>query len=348
MKTMPLRLSIFAALFTLVTATAEAGKSDGRFDVYWIDVEGGAATLMVTPVGEAVLVDSGNPGTRDADRIVQAATRVAGLTQIDHLITTHYHGDHFGGASTLATFMPIKHVHDNGEFEGGRERPDKSYLEFKAERRSVISPGDEVVLKKVDNQAAPISIKCLATRQTTIAGDTHEQNDCCSAAKEKPFDKSDNANSVVMLVSVGPFRFFDGGDLTWNIEKKLVCPVNLVGKVDVYQVGHHGLDASNNPVLVKSLEPTVAIMNNGVTKGCGPETFATLKETSSVKAIYQSHKNLRDDGTSNTPDEYIANLEKECKANYIKLSVDPVGKSYTVSIPANGHEKTYQTRGPAN
>ena len=151
---------------------------------------------------------------------------------------------------------------------------------------------------------------------------------------------------MVLVVHFGPFRFFDAGDLTWNREADLVCPKNLIGKVDVYQVTHHGLDASNNPVVLRSLEPTVAIMNNGTTKGCMPEVFTNLKETKSISAIYQVHKNLRPDGTvNNVPAEFIANQEKECQGNYIKLSVAADGKSYTVAIPANKHEATYKTRG---
>ena len=129
-----------------MSAGASAGPVDKRLDIYWIDVEGGAATLIVTPRGQSVLIDTGNPGHRDPDRIVQTATREAGLRQLDHVIITHYHSDHFGGAATLSTMLPIKHLHDNGIFEGIVDRPDKSYLEFKAEKRSVISPGDVIGL----------------------------------------------------------------------------------------------------------------------------------------------------------------------------------------------------------
>jgi competence protein ComEC len=161
---------------------------------------------------------------------------------------------------------------------------------------------------------------------------------------EKPKDTSDNANSVVLLLQYGAFDLFDGGDLTWNNEAKLVCPQNVLSAVDIYDVNHHGLDVSNNPILVKMLAPTVAIMSNGTSKGCGGETFKTLKNVPSIQALYQTHRNLRTDSENNTAPELIANMEKDCAGNYIKVSVEPGGGSYTVSIPGTGHTRKFTSK----
>src|SRR5262245_16266512 len=336
-------LAFAAALF--LAATAHAGPADKQLDIYWVDVEGGAATLLVTPAGETVLIDTGNPGRRDPDRIVKAVT-AAGMKQIDHLIVTHYHGDHFGGALTLVDQLSVKNMYDNGQFEGLTENPGKAYFELKVEKRHVVKPGLTLPLKQADS-AAKLSFTFVGGAKKFVepSAGAGDNTDVCASGREKERDLSDNANSVVMLVQSGPWRFYDAGDLTWNQEARLVCPKNLIGQVEVYQVTHHGLDSSNNPLVLRSLQPHVAVMNNGTTKGCLPEVFANLHDTKSIQAVYQLHKNLRPDGaTNNVPGEYIANQEKECQGNYVKLSVAADGKSYTVSIPANKHSREFETR----
>lgn len=318
--------------------------------MYWIDTEGGAATLIVTPAGESVLIDSGNPGGRDAGRIYHVAREVAGLKQIDHLVTTHWHIDHFGGAAELARLMPIGEVIDKGIPEKLQEDARfaeriQPYRDMQVQKRTLLKPDSKIRLRPLGKGAPSLSLRFVGVDQQFVAlSKAPKAGQGCEEATAKPVDTSDNANSMVLVMDYGPFRFFDGGDLTWNIEKNLVCPKDLVGTVDVFQVNHHGLDQSNNPVLVKSLAPTVSIMGNGTHKGAGPQTITTLRQTPSIQAQYQLHKNIRQDSLYNTSDEYIANHSRNCQANYVKLLVAPDGKSYTVQIPATRHQKTFKTR----
>ncbi len=347
-------LGLFAAIS--FPGAARAGAKDKTLDVYWVDSEGGGSTLIVTPNDESVLIDAGNPGTRDPGRII-AAAKAAGLTKIDYLLITHWHSDHFGGVAELTAEFPVGTIYQRALPDTDPDlRNDATWvLRSKAFRavtvkRESLAPGVAIPLQTVNGGPA-LTLRCLAADQKFIAP-TAEQRAHPTAAgtvvAHPPESDPDNNNSAVFLLAFGDFRFFDGGDLTWALEPNLVQPYNLVGKVDVYQTDHHGLDRSNNPLLIHGLAPTVAVMNNGPRKGGQIGALTTLKATPSIEAFYQMHKSLSVPAEANTPDDHIANLAEarppdKCTANYIKMSVAAGGRSYTISIPANGHSHTYRT-----
>jgi beta-lactamase superfamily II metal-dependent hydrolase len=319
--------------------------AEATLDIYWIDVEGGASTLIVTPSKESVLIDSGWPWPPSAERIYNVATN-AGLKQIDYLITTHFHVDHFGGAARLAKLMPIKNIWDNGappkdpDSFGGPYKTD-DYKKIPAKRK-LIRPLDIVALKQATTNR--LTLQVLATRKEIPSLGIYPLNKLCSGLTKRDIDLTDNANSVCLLLNYNGFKFFDAGDLTWNIEGDLVCPFDHVAIVDVYQVDHHGMDISSNPLLLQTLSPTVSVMDNGPHKGGAADTLKRLRATPSIKTMYQLHRDLRGGREFNTEDKYIANFEEKCAGNYIKCSVKVSGKSYTVSIPASGFSETYESK----
>jgi competence protein ComEC len=355
MKT-PTRVALLLCALNACAIAARAAQKDKTLDVYWIDSEGGGSTLIVTPENQSVLIDTGNPGGRDSARIV-AVAKAAGLTKLDYVLLTHYHIDHFGGGAEVAQQIPIGTIFERGIPAGdpdGRAQSSfqtqiKPWREIQAKREK-LAPGVLIPLQAARG-GPKLELRCIAADKKMIeptAAQMTTKNPLVSPEPAKRIDPTDNDNSAVFVLTFGGFKFFDGGDLTWNYEGKLVAPYNVVGAVDVYQTDHHGLDVSNNPVFIQSLAPTISVMNNGPRKGGTATAFASLKTVTSLKANYQMHKSMNVPAEENTADEFIANLVEarpadKCTANYIKMSVAPDAKSYTISIPSNGHSRTYAT-----
>ena len=335
-------IAVSALLFAAIAFAAPP-----KLDIYWIDAEGGAATLIVAPSGESLLVDTANrtPDDRDAKRIFAAAQQ-AGLKKIDVLLTTHFHGDHIGGMAALAKLIPIGMYMDHGE-SVEINRPQvaaayKAYEELSAGKRKVLKAGERIALKGVDIQVIASAGQAI---DKAVKGAGTKNAACADFKEHGPEQDPDNDQSVGIFLKFGKFKFIDMGDLTWNYEQKLVCPNNLIGKVDLFQTSHHGLDRSNSPQFVWALQPNVALMNNGPRKG-GPESvFETLRKSPGIEDIWQVHLALRIPKEINTDEKMIANFEPtdECKGNMLKVSVASNG-SYTVTNLRNGFSKTYQAR----
>ena len=318
-----------------------------NLEIYWIDAEGGASTLIVAPSGEAMLVDTANraPNDRDAKRIFEVI-QLAGLKKLDILLTTHYHGDHIGALPALSKMIPVDVFMDHGvSLEIDRPQAAEAYqryLNVVKDKRKILVAGDKIPLKGVQIDVVTSGAKAI-TRPLKGGGPNAA---LCQNAEQKVQDKDpDNGGSVGFLLSFGKFKFLDLGDLPWAEEQPLACPQNMIGTVDLYQTTHHGLDRSGSPQLLWAIKPRVVVMNNGPRKGGPPATFEILRKSPGVEDIWQGHLALALPRELNTRDEMIANLEstEECKGNWIKASVTPNG-NYTVTNGRNGFSKTYASR----
>jgi competence protein ComEC len=341
---------LLALVCGFVVAAARADEPR-RLSITFVDVEGGGGTLIVTPAGESVLIDCGNPGARDAERVHKAA-QAAGLQAIDHLVITHWHADHYGGVNRLAQLLPIRNFYDHGIPEKLAEDTKnfplliQAYREASKSRSKTLKPGDEIPLRQTTG-TPPLRLLCLCGSGEVIPDRPNAPaNPVAAEHKPQAEDKSDNAKSLGFLLTCGDFRFLDIGDLTWNIEYKLVHPSDKIGAVDVFQSSHHGLNNSNNPVLLKTVRPRVAVFNNGARKGGHPEVIATLRRIPDVQAIYQLHRNLTVGAQENTDPEFIANLDEKCQGESIRLTVAADGKSYALTVGSQGKPRRYETRRP--
>ncbi|MBZ5660849.1 MAG: MBL fold metallo-hydrolase [Acidobacteriia bacterium] len=331
-------------------AWAQSGKS---LNIYFIDVEGGQSTLFVTPSGQSLVVDTGWAGGRDADRIV-AVAKQAGLTQIDYLVLTHYHGDHAGGLVDLSKRIPIKTFVDHGPpMEETRNVPQtfNSYVPVRDKGQHILAElGARLPIKGADFTVVSAAAQTI-TKALPGAG---AANPLCADFQAKDEAKDDllageNKQSVGMVISLGKFRMVDFGDLTWNKEHDLACPNNLIGTIDLYLVSHHGQDISSLPMMVHAMHPRVAVMNNGAKKGGAVATFETLKSSPGLEDLWQLHY-AEDAGDHNMPKDFIANLgtggtlqtgvPDEGTVYTIHVEARPDG-SFTVTNTRNGKQKEY-------
>ena len=363
-----------AGLLLAQTATTKA------LAVYVVDVEGGNATLFVAPSGESLLIDTGNGGaaaTRDADRILSAA-RDAGITQIDHLITTHYHGDHVGGVAELAGRIPIRHYIDHGPNVQPNETMDTflrtSYAKLHgAARHTVAKPGDRIAMGDVDVRVVAAGGEFI---RMPLAGGGG-RNPYCAAFKPQavnpvsgqPSGNTEDEQSVGSHITFGRFRALYLGDLTWNKEFELMCPANRVGTVDLFVVSRHGQPSSNSEVLVHAIRPRVALMNNGTRKGGQPDAMRVLYSAPGLEDLWQIHFSILSGQEYTVPGVLIANTFDEQltampvapvvlapgatggppppahngAAYWLKVAAQADG-TFTVSNSRNGFQKTYGVR----
>ena len=337
-------LACALALLSCAMQPAHAQAKANHLLIYSIDVEGGQATLLVAPSGGSLLVDTGWPGNngRDASRI-QAAMRDAGITKIDHVLITHFHTDHVGGVPNLVQRIPVGELLDHGE---NREDSDitrhdyAAYLKaIQGKPRRVVHPGDTINIPGLST----IVLAADGDHITQVPGIKPVPNPFCAAEPKWPVDDSENARSSGILVRFGSFRFLDLGDLTKAKEIALVCPSNPIGTVDLYLVGHHGMNLSNTRALVDAIHPRAAIMNNGAHKAGSPEAWQTVHDSPGLTDLWMLHTAEASDAAHNSPPPLIANLKGGSDGAYIKVIASADG-SFSVTNTRTGQTKQYPAK----
>jgi beta-lactamase superfamily II metal-dependent hydrolase len=299
-------LPSFVSAVTLVAAQAPSTKP---LDLYVVDTEGGKAALFVSPTGQSLLIDSGNPGGRDTDRIMEVVNQ-AGLKQIDFLISTHYHVDHIGGLAELVKRIPVGTFIDHGPSVEPREQVQgfqATYAELYGKAKHMVAkPGDKVPITGLDWRIVTSAGQAL---KTPLPGGGKPNPECAQFTAKEMSNEDDNGQSIGSVVTLGQFRLADFGDLLWNREQELMCPNNPIGTVDLYMVSHHGLDQSGSPVLVHALQPRVAIMQNGTRKGAGTEAMPTMRTSPGLEDIWQLHWSYGAGIEQNSAGVFIANVD---------------------------------------
>jgi beta-lactamase superfamily II metal-dependent hydrolase len=340
---------------SLISAALLSAQSK-TLDIYILDVEGGNATLVVTPAREAVLIDTGNGGPaapRDADRII-AAVKDAGLAQIDVLVTSHWHGDHMGAMAELASRIPIRHYIDHGTSVQPAAAID-TFLQdiypglIAKAKHTVAKAGDVLPVKGVEWRIVTSAREMI---RNAVPGGGRPNPHCAgftphtvNPVSGQPVGNTEDEQSVGSHVTFGRFRALYLADFPWNQEFEMVCPDNRLGTVDFLLVSRHGQHSSNSQALVHALRPRVAVINNGIRKGGQPETMRVLHSSPELEDVWQLHVAELSGVEHGIPRLFIANIADDPQhspANWIKASARADG-SFTVTNSRNGFAKTYTT-----
>ncbi len=325
-------------------AFSQTASKPGSLTIYTIDVEGGQATLLVGPTKASLLVDTGWPGNngRDADRIA-AAMKDAGITQIDHVLVTHFHVDHVGGVPNLVERVRVREVLDHGENREDSDITRHDYAAYlsaiKGIPRRIVHSGDRIDIPGLQT----IVLTADGEHTNSIPGVKPEPNPNCASESKPETDPTENARSVGILVTFGKFQFLDLGDLTKAKEIALVCPNNPIPPIDLYLATHHGYNQSNSKAVVNAIHARVAIMDNGAHKAGSPEAWDTIRRSPGLQDLYMLHTAEDSDAAHNSPVALIANPKGDGDGAYFKVVANSDG-SFQVTNSRTGVTKEYAAR----
>lgn len=325
-------------------AGAGGGEPEATLDVYWVDVEGGGATIIKTPDGKVLLVDAGHPGGRDAFRILTVLEREVEAERIDHLIVSHYHPDHLGGVAEVAAGIDVVEFIDHGE--PAEEGAADAYFELASERRRSVSPGEkielgDVTLTIVQAHGQPLA-EPLGEGELNPACDDAEPSEEDAEPLEKELTEDDL--SVGYMLKFGDFEFLDLGDLTAAYAEELACPRNLLGSVELVELPRHSAADAMPKALLSALSPLVAVVSNGIDKDLDADAYEQLFELMGLEALWATHRPQVADAELLVEDRF-ANLESGAKhtAHFLRARVAASG-AFSLENSRIGYREAYEAR----
>ena len=335
-----MRRAGLVAAFALAVLLVRTSAAPGVVTLYFIDVEGGQSTRVVSPSGESLLIDTGyQSGGRDAARIM-GAMRDAGVTQIDHLLLTHFHMDHMGGVSELSARVPVKRFYDHDTLVDRSDAPTVTafadYQRLRAGATHVIpAVGSTLPISGLDVVWVSSDRRVIAT---ALPGGG-QKTSACPPSSPAPGEPLENPRSTGFLLRYGAFRFVDLGDLSGEPLYRLVCPSALLGPVDLFLVPHHGGNDTGYPAVLNAFQPRAALINNGALKGGGAATLQALQQQPGMPNVWQLHRS-QNEGVTNAGDSNIANLD-ESTGYWLKATASEDG-SFTLTNQRTGQTRRYQ------
>jgi beta-lactamase superfamily II metal-dependent hydrolase len=324
-----------SGMLALLAAAAMPGASAAQgLRIYHIDVEQAAATLIVSPGGRTLLVDSGKNGH---GRRILSALQTAGVARIDHFVATHYHEDHYGGIDEVVQAgILVGTAYDRGDkaFLPGSTSNSETFEDYQqalGHRAEHLTRGETIPLDP------SMSVLCISSGGAVLGE---------SAPAQHGHDENDM--SVGLLVTYGSFRFWVGGDVETATESKIAA-LDLVRDVDVYQANHHGADNGSSIEFLADMKPAVVIISNGDHGGFRHPRASTLGRMGALvppPAIFQTNRYLHsgDDG-GNVPSAFIADPQTVDADGTILVTVRAAADSYSVSFGATRHAFAVKTSG---
>jgi competence protein ComEC len=375
---------ILAVALLASACAVPALAAEGTLKIVSIDVEGGGGTLFVTPEGKSLLIDTGWPSgagllpspdgaKNSADRIVAAAKKL-GVSKIDYLIITHYHMDHVGGIQDLVKRIPVDTFIDHGPNEehlkpGEQIPPDLAggmpdqlypkYLEtIKGHKHIVAKPGQVIQIGSMTDTIVA-SNGVVLSKPLAGAGQPIAACDTALSKSTKEIGGEENRRSVASLLHFGKVSIALFGDLSWDKERELSCPVGKLGHVNLLIATQHGSVISSNPASIADMHPDVALVGMGGKKGGDEEPINTIKASPGLMGFWQTHESFAHPAWGASDKNMVANLNPPASAvaTYAKaMFTSPPDEGHaihaeitkdgkiTMTNDRNGFSKTYQVK----